>query len=192
MLHIERAIIVEGVYDRKRVGEVCDACCFETDGFKIFRDREKRELIRLLARERGLIVLTDSDRAGLMIRSCVHNITGGNGVVNAYIPEIYGKERRKDKPSAEGKLGVEGMNREALTEVLRPFASEAGLVGEKVTKTDFYEMGLSGADGSRKRRERVCASLKIPVSLSANAMLDAVNAIMTKKQFAELLNSLNL
>ena len=119
MLHITRAIIVEGTYDRQRVGEVCDAYCLATGGFDIFADREKRAFIRRLAEERGLIVLTDSDRAGFAIRAHIKNIVKKGEVLHAYTPEIYGKERRKDKPSAEGNLGVEGMEREMLENILR-------------------------------------------------------------------------
>ena len=189
MLHITQAIIVEGIYDRQRVAEVCDAYCFITDGFKIFKDKEKREFIRLLAREKGLIVLTDSDRAGFLIRSHIKNITGDKNVRHAYIPEIFGKERRKPQPSAEGKLGVEGIEREALTEVLRPFAEGEGERGEEVTKADFFELGLSGGPGSREKRELLCKKLGLPTGLSANAMLDAVNAIIGKKAFFNTINS---
>lgn len=192
MLHIEQAIVVEGIYDRQRVNEVCDAYCFVTDGFKVFKDKEKKEFIRFLAREKGLIVLTDSDRAGFLIRGYIKNIAGEKNVQHAYIPEIFGKERRKDKPSAEGKLGVEGIEREALTMVLQPFANGGGARGETITKADFYELGLSGREGSRELRSKLCRQLKIPAAISANSLLDALNAIMTKKQFYDAVNSINL
>ncbi len=192
MLHIEKAIVVEGVYDRQRVSEVCDAYCFITDGFKIFKDKEKREFIRRLAAERGLIVLTDSDRAGFMIRSHIKNITGGKNIFHAYIPEIFGKERRKAKPSAEGKLGVEGIERAALEEVLLPFAAEQSDTGEKITKADLFELGLSGGKDSSLLREELCKRLSLPMGLSANALVGAVNAIMTKNEFYTAVNSINL
>ncbi|MGN1098575.1 MAG: toprim domain-containing protein [Clostridia bacterium] len=192
MLHITRAIIVEGAYDRQRVNEVCDAFCFVTGGFNVFKNREKREFIRLLAREKGIIVLTDSDRAGFLIRNHIKNIVREGEVINAYIPEVFGKERRKDKPSAEGKLGVEGIERAALTEVLRPFSEGEGQSGEPVTKQDFFELGLSGSENSGELRRLLCKRLKIPVGISPNSLIDAVNAIMTKKQFYEIVNSIKL
>ena len=191
MLHITQAIIVEGIYDRQRVTEVCDAYCYITDGCKIFKDKEKREFIRLLAREKGLIVLTDSDRAGFLIRSHIKNITGDKNVRHAYIPEVFGKERRKAAPSAEGKLGVEGMEREALRKVLLPFADGEGVRGEEITKTDLFELGLSGGEGSKQRREALCRKLRLPTHLSANGLLDAANAIMTKKSFFDAAFSIN-
>ncbi len=196
MLHIEEAVIVEGIYDKQRVNEVCDAYCFITDGFGIFKDKEKRAFIRSLAREKGIIVLTDSDSAGRLIRNHVKNIVGNVSIKQAYIPEVFGKERRKRKPSAEGKLGVEGIEREALTEVLAPFAAEAPEKsegnGEKVTKMDFFELGLTGGRESAERRRKLCRTIKVPENLSANGMIDAVNAIMTKKQFEDTVNSINL
>ncbi len=193
MLHITRAIIVEGTYDCRRVEEVCDAFCFATGGFDIFADGEKRNFIRRLARERGLIVLTDPDRAGFAIRAHIKNIVKEGEVLHAYTPEIYGKERRKPRPSAEGKLGVEGMDRQTLEEVLRPFAADAPpLPPDPVTKLDLYELGLSGAADSAARRRELCERLGIPSRISANSLLEAVNAIMTKKQFGEVVNSINL
>ena len=193
MLHITQAIIVEGIYDRQRVSEVCDAYCFATGGFDVFADREKRNFIQRLAKERGIIVLTDSDRAGFMIRSHIKNIVKEGEVLHAYIPEIFGKERRKDKPSAEGKLGVEGIERRALEEVLRPFAAEnIPEQGEPVTKTDLFELGLTGGPDSAARRKALCAALGIPAGISANSLLEAINVTMTKKQFLQVVNSMNL
>ncbi len=183
MLHITKAIIVEGVYDRQRVNEVCDAFCFATGGFNIFKNKEKQAFIRRLAKEKGIIVLTDSDRAGLAIRSLVKNIAKEGEVLQAYTPEIFGKERRKDKPSAEGKLGVEGMERKALEMVLAPFAEDGGEKGEKVTKQDLFELGLTGAPDSGERRRELCRRLNLPHSMSPKSLLDAVNAVMTKNQF---------
>lgn len=192
MLHITRAIIVEGTYDRRRVAEVCDAYCFATGGFDIFAGKEKQNFVRALAKERGLIVLTDSDRAGFMIRAHIKNIVREGDVLHAYIPEVYGKERRKDKPSAEGKLGVEGMDLSSLEAVLRPFAEGGGFPeSDPITKLDLYELGLSGGSDSSALRRELCFLLGIPTKISTNSLLEAVNAIMTKKQFAEVVNSIN-
>ncbi len=191
MLHITKAIIVEGAYDRRRVEEVCDAYCFATGGFDVFADGEKRDFIRRLAKERGLIVLTDSDRAGFAIRAHIKNIVKEGEVLHAYIPEIYGKERRKPRPSAEGKLGVEGVDRQTLEEVLRPFAADfSAPPPDPVTKAELYELGLTGAADSAARRRKLCERLGIPSRISANSLLEAVNAIMTKKQFLDIVNSI--
>ena len=192
MLHISRAIIVEGIYDKQRVNQVCDAFCFATGGFDIFADREKRDFIKKLAKEKGLIVLTDSDRAGFMIRAHIKNIVKEGEVLHAYIPEVFGKERRKDRPSAEGKLGVEGIELSALEEVLRPFAGGEGERGEPVTKLDLFELGLTGGPDSSAKRKRLCTHMGIPADMSANSLLEAVNAIMTKKQFCQVVNSIKL
>lgn len=194
MLHIKEAIIVEGIYDKQRVEKICDAYVFTTGGFDVFAQKEKREFIRRLAREKGIIVLTDSDRAGFLIRNHIKNIAGDVKIKQAYIPEIYGKERRKDKPSAEGKLGVEGIDDEILREVLSPFAKEPSPLKDedKVTKADLFEWGLSGSADSAQKRKSLCRRLQIPENISANALLEAVNAIMTKKQLCDIINSANL
>ncbi len=189
MLHITKTIIVEGTYDRIRVNEVCDAFCLTTGGFDIFTDKEKQGFIRRLAKENGVIVLTDSDRAGFAIRSLIKSVAAGGEVLHAYIPEVFGKERRKDKPSAEGKLGVEGIEREALEKVLRPFAEDAPEQREKITKQDFFELGLTGAPDSAARREALCAALGVPRKISAKALVEALNTVMTKKQLYEMVNS---
>lgn len=193
MLHINEAIIVEGIYDKQRVNSVCDAYVFATDGFNVFKNKEKRTFIRRLAKERGIIVLTDSDRAGFLIRNHIKNIVGNIEIKQAYIPEVFGKERRKDKPSAEGKLGVEGIEAKALEEVLLPFAKENSVPkGEGITKADLFELGLSGGNNSGEKRKVVCRQLKIPENISSKGLVEAVNAIMTKKQFTEIANSINL
>lgn len=192
MLHISKAIIVEGTYDKQRVGEVCDAFCFATGGFDVFADREKRAFIQRLAKEKGIIVLTDSDRAGFMIRAHIKNIVKEGEVLHAYIPEVFGKERRKDRPSAEGKLGVEGIERTALEEVLRPFADGAPEPGEPITKLDLFELGLTGGPDSASRRKSLCAHMGIPADISTNSLIEAVNAIMTKKQFYKIINSIKI
>ena len=192
MLHISKAIIVEGIYDKQRVNEVCDAFCFVTGGFDVFADREKRYFIKKLAREKGIIVLTDSDRAGFMIRAHIKNIVKEGQVLHAYIPEVFGKERRKDRPSAEGKLGVEGIERTALEEVLRPFEDGTAERGEPVTKLDLFELGLTGGPDSASKRKHLCARMGIPADISANSLIEAVNAIMTKKDFYQVVNSIKI
>ena len=146
MFHTDRVIIVEGKYDKIRLSAVTDALILETDGFGIFSDREKQRFIKKTAREKGLLILTDSDAAGFRIRNFLKNIAGDADIINVFIPDIYGKEKRKEAPSKEGKLGVEGMPAAALDEALRKSGffqeQEATPPKEPITYTDLYEAGL--------------------------------------------------
>lgn len=182
MLNIKEAIIVEGKYDKMRLEKVCNAPIFTTEGFRIFKDKEKREFFRNLAKTRGILILTDSDRAGFMIRNHIKGFIGDENIRQAYIPEIFGKERRKTIPSKEGKLGVEGIDEKILEDVLRKYLSDEAL-GEKITKTDLYEKGLYGGTDSAAARIKLCAKLSIPKSISVNALVDALNALITKEEF---------
>ncbi len=190
MLHIEQAVIVEGKYDKIRLSSLLDAVILETDGFGIFKDKEKQRLIRRLAAQRGIIVLTDSDSAGFVIRSFLSGITDPKNITNVYIPDIFGKERRKSAPSKEGKLGVEGMETQVILEAFR----KAGIVcsqsdpdspRREVTKTDLFEDGLNGAPGSSERRKKLLCALDLPAHLSANAMLKIINSFMTYSEYKD-------
>ena len=180
-IRVKEAILVEGRYDKQRLETVVDGLVLETDGFRIFRDREKRELIRQLARRRGIIILTDSDRAGFQIRGHIKNIVGGQGrVYNAYIPDILGKERRKAKPSKEGKLGVEGMEPGLLRDILDGLGldrAEEAPGREPITKLHFLQDGLTGGEGARERRKLLCRAFSLPEHLSANWLLEILNAL---------------
>ncbi len=182
MLNIKEAIIVEGKYDKMRLERVCNAPVFTTEGFRIFKDKEKREFFKKLAKERGILILTDSDRAGFMIRNHIKGFIGDENIHQAYIPEIFGKERRKNKPSKEGKLGVEGIDEKILQEVLQKYLSPDEHK-EKITKTDLYEKGLYGGADSAAARIKLCTHLSIPVNISVNNLLDALNALITKEEF---------
>lgn len=189
MIKLDKAVIVEGKYDKIRLSNFLDATIITTDGFGIFKNEEKRSLIKLLAEKSGLVIITDSDHAGQMIRSHIKSFVKNGEIINLYLPVLKGKEKRKSKPSAEGLLGVEGTPDEIITEAL----DRAGLVhkkedkiGRKIEKTDLYILGLSGRDNSSILRESLCRFIKIP-SLPTNTLLDALNTLYTYEEFLEMI-----
>ena len=190
MLKVRELIVVEGRYDKNALRQVVDAVILETEGFGIFHDRQKQKLLCRLAERCGLIVLTDSDGAGFVIRGFVKGCVDPSLVKHAYIPDVYGKEKRKSAPSKEGKLGVEGMRPEVLLEALRragaSFDGESTVPHEPITKADLYARGLSGGEASARRRKELLKTLDLPERLSANALLDVLNALMTKEEFYRL------
>ncbi len=195
MMRVKEAVVVEGRCDRAKLSALIDGTIVETRGFAIFNDRDKMELIRRLAAARGVIILTDSDGAGFLIRSKLCSCLPPEQVKHAYIPDIYGKERRKAKPSKEGKLGVEGMTLETLRDCLiRAGATIEDIPGEtrppELTKADLFELGLSGGDGSAERRRALQRRLKLPERLSANGFLQALNALYTRRELFDLLKNL--
>nr|WP_290461516.1 DUF4093 domain-containing protein [Acutalibacter muris] len=195
MMRVKEAVVVEGRCDRAKLSALIDGTIVETGGFAIFNDRDKMELIRRLAAARGVIILTDSDGAGFLIRSKLCSCLPPEQVKHAYIPDIYGKERRKAKPSKEGKLGVEGMPLETLRNCLiRAGATIEDIPGEtrppELTKADLFELGLSGGDGSAERRRALQRRLKLPERLSANGFLQALNAFYTRRELFDLLKNL--
>ncbi len=184
MIRIREAIVVEGRYDKNALRQVVDALIIPTDGFGIFHDREKRALLGELARTRGLILLTDSDGAGFVIPNHLKGVLPKEGVKQAYIPDVYGKERRKRHPGREGKLGVEGMPPAVLLEaLLRAGATVLDGAAEQrartrpITKADFFRDGLTGRPESAKRRAALQARLGLPERLTANALLEVLNAL---------------
>ena len=192
MIRIREAIVVEGRYDKAALASLVDTVILDTAGFGIFSDKQKLALLRRLAEKRGLVVLTDSDGGGFLIRSFLKSAIDPKLVKHAYIPDIYGKERRKKSPSKEGKLGVEGMSPEVLLEALRragvdmegaaPETPGAGL-----TKADLYALGLSGRPDSARRRDYVKKALALPEKLTTNALLDVLNALTTPEQLEAIL-----
>lgn len=189
MIHLNEAVIVEGKYDRIKLNSLLDAVILETHGFSIFRDTEQMALIRRLADSRGVVVLTDSDRAGFLIRNYLRGALPAGRVKHVYIPDIYGKERRKKHPSKEGKLGVEGIPLRVLEESLRRAGvlyEETETPARRITKTDFFEAGLTGGANSLARRRCLLRRLELPRRLSANAMLEVLNAMMSYDEFARL------
>ena len=188
---VREAIVVEGRYDKNSLLQVVDAVILETSGFGIYNDKQKQRLLRTMAAKRGLIVLTDSDGAGFQIRSFLKGCVDPALVRHAYIPDIFGKERRKAKASREGKLGVEGMPPAVLLEALRRAGATldeepAAPQQAPITKADLYARGLSGRDGSAERRLRLQQELELPERMSADALLDVLNAIMSREDFYRL------
>lgn len=188
-LNIPYPIIVEGKYDKQRILEVCDATVIATDGFGIFKKSEKLALLRKLSEKTPLIILTDSDGAGKVIRSHISSAVPTNRLIQLYIPQIKGKERRKIEPSAEGTLGVEGMERVLLHDLLLPFedGEAAKRMGENpLSKLDFFEDGLSGGENSASRRDEIAARLGLPKGMSANALLAALKILLTYEEYLAL------
>ena len=194
MKRIKETIIVEGRYDINKLKQCVDAHIVETSGFGIFNDKEKRELITMLARKRGIIILTDSDGAGQVIRNFLKGAISDGCVKHAYIPEIEGKERRKAVASKAGYLGVEGMSEEIILNALRAagatFEDEDVKTPSGLTKSDMYFYGLSGREDSATRREKLAKKLRLPSILGANALLDAINMIFTKEELLRALSEI--
>ena len=182
MIRIREAIIVEGRYDKNTLAQVVDAPILETSGFGIFHDSQRLALLRRLAETRGIIVLTDSDGAGFVIRNYLRGAIDPTQVKHAYIPDVAGKERRKRTASKEGKLGVEGMRRAGATIE----GEDAPLPGARITKADLYAAGLTGGADSRAARQRLLEQLDLPEHLSTNALLEVLNALMTREAFRNL------
>lgn len=192
MIPVKEVIVVEGRYDKNTLSQIFDAVIVETSGFGIFNDSQKLSLLRRLAESRGLIILTDSDGAGFVIRNHLKGAIDPALIKNAYIPDVEGKEKRKLAPSKEGKLGVEGMRPEVLIDALRRAgatmdgqAEEYGFGG--LTKADMYAMGLSGKPGSANARRELLTKLGLPERLSPNALLDVLNALYGREELERLI-----
>lgn len=186
MFRIQEAIVVEGRYDKNTLSQLVDTVILETSGFGVFQNAELVALLRRLARTRGLIVLTDSDGAGFLIRGHLKSALPAQGVKHAYIPDVPGKERRKRAPGKEGKLGVEGMPPEVLLEALRRAGAQAEDSPEPpdpITKTDLYLAGLSGGADSAARRRALQQELGLPEHLGSTGLLQALNLLMTREEF---------
>ena len=188
---VKEVIVVEGRYDKNTLSQVVDAVIVELGGFAVFNDKEKQAFLRKLAKERGIILFTDPDGAGFVIRNRVKGNIPEGRVLQAYVPDIYGKEKRKRKGGKEGKLGVEGMRPEVLLEALRRAGAtiegeDAPLPGARITKADLYAAGLTGGADSRAARQRLLEQLDLPEHLSTNALLEVLNALMTREAFRNL------
>ena len=196
MIQIKEAILVEGKYDCNTLRQLVDTVILETGGFRIFKDKERLEMIRKIAAYRGILILTDSDGAGCTIRSFLRGALPKAQVKHAYIPEILGKEPRKRHPSKEGKLGVEGMPQQILLRALQRAgatflnAETAAAWGEPLKKADLYALGLSGGAGSAQRRHALLQALGLPQYLSANALLDFINAVSNRVEVEKVLQQL--
>lgn len=192
MIRLELPVIVEGKYDKITLENVVDGLIITTDGFKIFKNREKCALIRKLAAKSGIIVMTDSDSAGALIRSHLKNVVGGAPVINVYVPCLKGKEKRKNAPSKEGFLGVEGMTPEIIRTALEKSGITEGKPREnsrKITKNDMFLFGFSGQENSCEKRKKLLCKLELPENLSSSAMLDVLNNFYTYEEFAEVIKN---
>lgn len=186
MIKLNKPVIVEGKYDKITLENVIDGIIISTDGFGIFKNKEKCQLIRRLAKKNGVIIMTDSDSAGSVIRGYLKKIIGDAPIINVYVPYLKGKEKRKSTPSKEGVLGVEGMSPQILREAL----NKCGVFEEKITttpitKNDLFAAGLSGLDNSREKRKSFLSFNDLPPNLSSSAMLDALNALYNLDEFKE-------
>lgn len=192
MLKIKEAIVVEGKYDKIRLSQIVDTLIIETSGFRVFNDCEKRTLLKKICDMRGIIILTDSDSAGFVIRNHLRGFLPKEKVHHAYIPQIQGKEKRKQTASKEGILGVEGINDEIIVESLKRAGATfydldvAASDSRKITKTDFYEDGLSGHKMSSKLRALVLKELGFPGYMSANALLEAMNILLSIEEYKNI------
>lgn len=193
MMRVKEVIVVEGRYDKNTVSQAVDATVVTLGGFSVFNDREKLAFLRRLALERGLIVLTDSDGAGFVIRNYLKGALPKDRVKQAYIPDIHGKERRKRVPGKEGKLGVEGMRPEVIVEALRRCGAtfEDGPVrssgGTPITKADLFVLGLTGAPDSTVRRQALLRQLELPEHLTPNGLLEALNLLYSREELEEIM-----
>lgn len=186
MMKISRPIIVEGKYDRLKILTVAEAKVITTDGFGIFSKAEKAEFLRRLAEKNGVIVITDCDGAGLIIRNHLKNIIPRDKIIHVYTPEIKGKEKRKKLPSKAGYLGLEGMSAEWLEKALAPYADGAEEKSENelsLTKADFYELGLSGGERSAEKRALLAKELGLPSIISASSLIYAINTLVSEAEF---------
>ena len=191
MLKIREAIVVEGRYDKNTLAQIVDAPILETKGFGLFKDPKQLELLRSVAKKRGLIVLTDSDGAGFVIRNHIKSAIPAKYLKHAYIPDVAGKEKRKAAPGKEGKLGVEGMSPEVLLAALKnagaTIEGESSARGnDQITKQDFVEFALSGGPNASERRKRLENRLHLPEHMSANALLQALNLLLSREELAEI------
>ena len=194
MVRIREAIVVEGRYDKNTLSQIVDAPILETSGFGLFKDKKQMALLRQVACRRGLIVFTDSDGAGFVIRNHIKSAIEPRYLKHAYIPDIQGKERRKAAPGKEGKLGVEGMSAEIILEALRragaTFEDESNHARGTVSKQDLMELGLSGGKDSSAKRLALLKKLNMPEHMSANAMLQALNLLYSLEELTQLVNTL--
>lgn len=193
MIKIDEVVIVEGKYDKIKLSSILDATVITTDGFGIFKNKEKQKLIRNLANERGILILTDSDSAGFVIRSFLKGIVDNSKIKHAYIPDLYGKEKRKSVASAEGKLGVEGVSTEVIEESLK----KAGIICSKeqekrkeITKTDLYEDGFFGKDNSKEKRLLLQKKLRLPENMTANLLLEMINIFLSFDEYKKIAKEL--
>lgn len=198
-LRLREAVIVEGRYDRIKLSEFIATPVIETGGFRVFRDKEKQALIRSIAERRGILIMTDVDSAGFVIRNFLRGIVPADRLYHAYIPTVKGKERRKAEPSKEGTLGVEGLDKDSLILAIRKSGAHiengeevksGSAPAAEITKLDFFDYGLTGCENAAENRALILAVLGLPKYLTVNAMISAINCLFTKDEFEEYINTL--
>ena len=188
MIKLKEAVIVEGKYDAVKLSNFIDALIITTEGFGIFKNKEKQKFLRRLAKEKGLIVLTDSDSAGFMIRNFICSAVPEENVKNVYIPDLYGKEKRKDTPSAEGKLGVEGVSEDVIIKALQKAGVNSVKTKEErrmITNIDLFEYGFSGRENSKEKRKKLLSLLELPERMSTTSLVKVLNSFVTYEEFIE-------
>ena len=192
MIHIDKAIVVEGKYDKIKLSSIFDAPIIVTDGFGVYKNKEISSLIRFYADNGGIIILTDSDSAGFRIRNHIKGLVSNDKITNVYIPEIIGKEKRKDKPSKEGTLGVEGIDKDIIIKafenagvLFENTVSDNRKSDECISNLDLYNLGLIGMSGSKRKRQELLKDMNLPSHISTNALLELLNRVMTKKEFLD-------
>lgn len=187
MIKIREAVIVEGKYDKIKLSNFLDALIVETNGFGIYKDKERLAFIRRLAKERGIILLTDSDHSGFQIRNYIANGIPKDRIKHLYIPDIYGREKRKKEPSKEGKLGVEGISDDILIKLFQSIGVECRSVlpKDRITNYDLFVAGVSGSANASQKRKKLLRSLDLPEFLSVNSLLSYLNSKMTKDEFED-------
>ena len=195
MLKVEQAIIVEGKYDKIKISSIIDATIIVTNGYGIFKDKEKLELIRYYADKRGIIILTDSDSAGFRIRGYLKGAVPSGKITNVYIPDVFGKEKRKEKPSCEGKLGVEGIKKQLIIDAFEKAGIKFnGEIHDQkkdlINVSDIYELGLTGKQDSSELRNKLLCELGLPQKLSTSAMLEILNSMLSKDQLLNVMDRL--
>jgi ribonuclease M5 len=191
MLSVKEVIVVEGKYDKMQLSRTVDALIITTDGFGLYKDKQKIDLLRRLSRERGIIILTDSDSAGFRIRNYLRQCLGEACIKHAYIPAISGREKRKAKAGREGLIGVEGVDGETIKKALIQANATCGDKSKPaLTKTRFFEDGFAGVPGSAERRRMLAKKIGLPEKISANAMIDFINRIYTFEEYLRLIEEL--
>lgn len=201
-IRLQETVIVEGRYDKIQLSGLIESPIIETGGFRVFKDKEKQRLIRKVAQRRGILVMTDVDSAGFVIRNFLRGIVDSENILHAYIPTVNGKEKRKPEASKEGILGVEGIDRDKLLDSIRQsgahilnddelFAENCSSLRSEITKMDFFDYGLNGCENAAQHREEVLSSLGLPKYLTVNAMVAAINCLFTKDEFENYLIKLN-
>ena len=196
MIKVKEAIIVEGKYDKIKLSNFIDGLIITTDGFGVFKDKEKQTLIRHLAEKRGILILTDSDSAGFVIRNFLKGTVPSDQIRHAFIPDISGKEKRKTRPSKEGKLGVEGISEEIIEKAIISSGAQCSSEKKKkktqkdITKTDLFIYGLSGGENSTEKRNILKKHLGLPSNMTANLLLETLNCIITRDEFISICEEL--